>query len=59
MIKSKTIITTCKRCGNRMLKYQRPPEIEAGNPFPFDRVCGHCLLPAEVAAVYPKTKEMK
>ena len=46
--KGQVIRTNCKRCGVLMLKWERNPrELEVTHPYPFDKVCGHCLTRQE------------
>lgn len=57
MKSGKVILVSCKRCDVLMLKYQRIPiELDITNPFPFDRVCGHCLTQKEVDLHYGRLK---
>jgi len=54
--KGQIIRTTCKRCWVMMLKWERwPRELEVQFPYPFDRICGHCLTKQEVD-FYKKTR---
>ena len=47
MRKGYPIIVMCKRCGARMIKWKREPEIEKAFPFRFDSICGHCITKDE------------
>lgn len=47
--KGQIIRVNCKRCGFKMLKWERiPRELDAIHPYPFDKICGHCLTKQEV-----------
>jgi hypothetical protein len=53
--KGQVIRINCKRCGVVMAKWERrPQELETIYPYPFDKVCGHCLTKQEVD-FYKKT----
>lgn len=58
--KGQIIRTNCKRCGARMLKWERwTKELETTNPYPFEGVCGHCLTQREVDSHYGRVKPGK
>jgi hypothetical protein len=47
--KGQIIRINCKRCGEKMLKWERNPrELETMFPYPFDKICGRCLTKQEV-----------
>ena len=47
--KGQLIRVNCKRCGFKMLKWERiPRELEIMFPYPFDKICGRCLTRQEV-----------
>ena len=48
--KGQPITVNCKRCGVKMLKWQRPREDGKAHPYPFDSICGRCITPKEIAS---------
>lgn len=46
----------CKRCGRIMLRWRRPPELEAAYPFRFDSICACCITPDELRSYWKETQ---
>jgi NAD-dependent SIR2 family protein deacetylase len=49
-VHGQVIKVACKRCGVKMLKWERiPTELDILHPYPSDRICGRCLTDEDVA----------
>lgn len=46
----------CKRCGQIILRWKRPPDLEAAYPFRFDSICACCVTPDELRSYWKDTQ---